>query len=194
MPSEEIPDRNILLAMKLSELRQLCNDHGFLVSGKKHELVDRLLGIETPSVPTPETVVQGVSEDIDDAIDRLIARVSGDEPAELEPEPEAIPEPEIIPEPELEEEVIEAEIVEAEIAEPEEPDLKEDPEPVEEDPWFSGVIPSEVTDEVFLDEDKDEEPSIIITLPSVEGLRDNWQAVSAIAVVVLLVGAIAFYL
>ena len=192
MPSEEIPDRNTLSAMKVSELRQLCSDHGFLVSGKKHELVDRLLGIETPPDKTPKVVTEEVSEGIDDAIDRLIARVSGDEPAEPEPEPEPMPEPE--PEPEPEEEAIEAEIVEAEIAEPEELEPEEEPEPVEEDPWFSGVIPSEATDELFLDEDKDEEPSMIITLPSVEGLRDNWQAVSAIAVVVLLVGAIAFYL
>ena len=192
MASEDIPDRNTLSAMKVSELRQLCSDHGFLVSGKKHELVDRLLGIETPSDKTPKVVTEGVSEGIDDAIDRLIARVSGDEPAEPEPEPE--PEAMSEPEPESEEEAIEAEIVEAEIVEPEEPEPEEEPEPVEEDPWFSGVIPSEATDELFLDEDKDEEPSMIITLPSVEGLRENWQAVSAIAVVVLLVGAIAFYL
>ena len=79
MASEGIPDRDILSAMKVSELRQLCSDHGFLVSGKKHDLVDRLLGLETPSVETPKVVAESKSEDIDDAIDKLIARVSGDE-------------------------------------------------------------------------------------------------------------------
>ena len=186
MASEGDPDRDTLSAMKLSELRQLCSDRGLLVSGKKHELVDRLLGLETPLDEAPETVTTRISEDIDDAIDRLIARVSGDEPAEPEGESE--------PEPEPEEEVIEAEVIEAELAEPEETEPEEETEPAEEDPWFSGVIPSEATDELLLDDDEEEEPSMVITLPSVEGLKDNWQAFSAIAVVVLLVGAIAFYL
>jgi len=186
MASEGDPDRDTLSAMKLSELRQLCSDRGLLVSGKKHELVDRLLGLETPLDEAPETVTTRISEDIDDAIDRLIARVSGDEPAEPEGESE--------PEPEPEEEVIEAEVIEAELAEPEETEPEEEAEPAEEDPWFSGVIPSEATDELLLDDDEEEEPSMVITLPSVEGLKDNWQAFSAIAVVVLLVGAIAFYL
>ncbi len=186
MASEGDPDRDTLSAMKLSELRQLCSDRGLLVSGKKHELVDRLLGLETPLDEAPETVTTRISEDIDDAIDRLIARVSGDEPAEPEGESE--------PEPELEEEVIEAEVIEAELAEPEETEPEEETEPAEEDPWFSGVIPSEATDELLLDDDEEEEPSMVITLPSVEGLKDNWQAFSAIAVVVLLIGAIAFYL
>ena len=186
MASEGDPDRDTLSAMKLSELRQLCSDRGLLVSGKKHELVDRLLGLETPLDEAPETVTTRISEDIDDAIDRLIARVSGDEPAEPEGESE--------PEPEPEEEVIEAEVIEAELAEPEETEPEEETEPAEEDPWFSGVIPSEATDELLLDDDEEEEPSMVITLPSVEGLKDNWQAFSAIAVVVLLIGAIAFYL
>ena len=76
---------------------------------------------------------------------------------------------------------------------PEESEHGEETEPVEEDPWFSGVIPSEATDELLLD-DEEEEPSMVIMLPSAEVLKDNWQAFSAITVVVLLVGAIAFYL
>ena len=141
MASEADPDRDTLSAMRLSELRQLCSDRGLLVSGKKHDLVDRLLGLEAPMDEVSETVTTRISEDMDDAIDRLIARVSGDEPAEPEGESE--------PEPEPEEAVIEAEIVEPEPAEPE-----EKPEPAEEDPWFSGVIPSEATDELLLDDDE----------------------------------------
>jgi len=194
MTSEGIPDRDILSAMKVSELRQLCSDHGLLVSGKKHELVDRLLGLEAPLVETPKVAAESKSEDIDDAIDKLIARVSGDVATEPEPGSEAEPSQGE----DSEEEAIEAEIVEAELVEPEpeetEDEDEEEPETVDEDPWFSGVIPSEATDEVFLDEDDDEEPSMIITLPSVDGLKENWQAISAITVVVLLVGAIAFYL
>jgi len=202
MVSEGNLDRDTLSVMKLSELRQLCSDCGLLVSGKKHDLVDRLLGLEAPSEEVPETVTTRISEDMDDAIDKLIARVSGDEPAEpveeSEPEHDASswlesPEPESEPEPEPEEEIIEAEIVEAELVESEETEPEEEPEPAEEDPWFSGVIPSEATDELLLD-DEEEEPSMVITLPSMEGLKDNWQAFSAITVVILLVGAIAFYM
>ena len=95
MASEEPLDRDTLSAMKVSDLRQLCSDHDLLVSGKKDELVDRLLGIEAPpkeaSKPSGEP-----TEDIDDAIDRLIARVSGEGPDEPESKPEE-------PDPELEE-------------------------------------------------------------------------------------------
>ncbi|MEE2606944.1 MAG: SAP domain-containing protein, partial [Candidatus Thermoplasmatota archaeon] len=189
MASEGPPDRATLSAMKVSELRQLCSDRGLLVSGKKDELVDRMLGIETLPEEAPKPSEEP-TEDIDDAIDKLIARVSGEGPDELESEPESEPEPE--------EEPLEAEIVEAELVEPEpegpEPEPEEEPETVEEDPWFSGVIPSETSDELLLDDVEEEEPSMVIVLPSVEGLKENWRPISAIAVVVLLVGAAAFYL
>ena len=190
MASEEPLDRDTLSAMKVSDLRQLCSDHDLLVSGKKDELVDRLLGIEAPPKEAPKPSGEP-TEDIDDAIDRLIARVSGEGPDEPESQPEE-------PDPELEEETIEAEIVEAELVEPEpeemEQEPEEEPETVEEDPWFSGVIPSEASDELLLDDAEEEEPSMVIVLPSIEGLKENWRPISAIAVVVLLVGAAAFYL
>ena len=190
MASEEPLDRDTLSAMKVSDLRQLCSDHDLLVSGKKDELVDRLLGIEAPPKEAPKPSGEP-TEDIDDAIDRLIARVSGEGPDEPESKPE---EPDL----ELEEEPLEAEIVEAELVEPEpeemEQEPEEEPETVEEDPWFSGVIPSEASDELLLDDAEEEEPSMVIVLPSIEGLKENWRPISAIAVVVLLVGAAAFYL
>ncbi|GIT42002.1 MAG: hypothetical protein Ct9H300mP10_10120 [Methanobacteriota archaeon] len=49
-------------------------------------------------------------------------------------------------------------------------------------------------DELLLDDAEEEEPSMVIVLPSIEGLKENWRPISAIAVVVLLVGAAAFYL
>ena len=190
MASEEPLDRDTLSAMKVSDLRQLCSDHDLLVSGKKDELVDRLLGIEAPPKEAPKPSREP-TEDIDDAIDRLIARVSGEGPDEPESKPEE-------PDPELEEEPLEAEIVEAELVEPEpeepDPEPEEEPETVEEDPWFSGVIPSEASDELLLDDAEEEEPSMVIVLPSIEGLKKNWRPISAIAVVVILVGATAFYL
>ena len=76
MASDETPDRDTLSAMKVSKLRQLCSDRGLLVSGKKGDLVDRLLGIEAPPEEPPKPS-EKPTEDIDDAIDRLIARVSG---------------------------------------------------------------------------------------------------------------------
>ena len=54
MTSEKSPDRNTLSAMKVSDLRQLCSDHDLLVSGKKDELLDRLLGIVVPPKEAPK--------------------------------------------------------------------------------------------------------------------------------------------
>ena len=46
MSIEGEPDRDKLSAMKVSELRQMCSDRGLLVSGKKDDLINRLLGNE----------------------------------------------------------------------------------------------------------------------------------------------------
>ncbi|MEC7686280.1 MAG: SAP domain-containing protein, partial [Candidatus Thermoplasmatota archaeon] len=46
MSIEGEPDRHELSAMKVSELRQMCSDRGLLVSGKKDDLINRLLGNE----------------------------------------------------------------------------------------------------------------------------------------------------
>ncbi len=64
MVSEGNLDRDTLSVMKLSELRQLCSDCGLLVSGKKNDLVYRLLGLEAPSEEVPETVTKRISEDM----------------------------------------------------------------------------------------------------------------------------------
>ena len=113
MTSDETPDRDTLSSMKVSELRQMCSDRGFLVSGKKDELVNRLMGLPDATKSAPEASLTRSPEDIDDAIDRLISRVSGEPPSEEESELE-----------EPEEEVLEAEILDAEVVE-EEPEAEE---------------------------------------------------------------------
>ena len=70
MSTEGEFDRDQLSSMKVSELRQMCSDQGLLVSGKKDDLINRLLGSEGPE----EDSTEGASpdaENIDDAIDKL---------------------------------------------------------------------------------------------------------------------------
>ena len=201
MSTEGEPDRDELSAMKVSELRQMCSDQGLLVSGKKDDLINRLLGVETSGKEVAETA-DPAAENLDDAIDKMLARVRGEGTEEPETEPESEPEDEVEDEEAwysetekaIEEEVIEAEIIEPE-PEPEtepEPELEEDPE---DDPWFSGVIASEDSELVLdYDEEEEDEPSVVINLPSVAGLKENWQIAAAVGIVVLLVGAAAVYL
>ena len=140
-------DRDSLSSMKVSELRALCKEKGLLVSGKKGELVSRLLGKEVTK-KSPETKVASASLEHgkDDAIDRLLARFETGGAGM--PEDEA-PEPAVESEEVLEVEVIEAEIVEAEI----EPEAEEELEIVldgeEEEPTL------EVEPEILLDDDDD---------------------------------------
>ena len=201
MSTEGEPDRDELSAMKVSELRQMCSDQGLLVSGKKDDLINRLLGVETSGKEVAEKA-DPAAENLDDAIDKMLARVRGEGTEEPETEPESEPEDEVEEEEAwysetekaIEEEVIEAEIIEPE-PEPEtepEPELEEDPE---DDPWFSGVIASEDSELVLdYDEEEEDEPSVVINLPSVAGFKENWQIAAAVGIVVLLVGAAAVYL
>ena len=192
MSTEGEPKRDELSSMRVSELRQMCSDRGLLVSGKKDVLINRLLGSEEPEADAAEES-SPESENIDHAIDKMLARVRGEESEE---EPEAEEEPEEVTEPEsIEAEIIEAEIIETQ-PEPE-PELEPEPEPEddpEDDPWFSGVIASEDSDLVLDEEDDEDEPSVIINLPSIAGLKENWQIAASVGVVVLLVGAAAVFL
>ena len=104
-------DRDSLSSMKVSELRTLCKEKRLLISGKKEELISRLLG-EKVSEKSPEVKVatSNSEQDKDDAIERLLSRIEsggGGEPLgePIEPEPVEV----------LEAEVIEADIVKTEI-------------------------------------------------------------------------------
>ena len=86
MSTEGEPDRDELSAMKVSELRQMCSDRGLLVSGKKDVLINRLMGVEATEEQAPEAA-DSTTGNIDDAIDKMLARVRGEEAEDPEPEP-----------------------------------------------------------------------------------------------------------
>jgi len=195
--------------MKVSELRALCKEKGLLVSGKKEELISRLLGKEVTK-KSPETKVASASLEHgkDDAIDRLLARFEAG--GAVMPEDEA-PEPAVESEEVLEVEVIEAEIVEAEIepeaeeeleivldGDEEEPTLEVEPEILlddDDDPWTGGVVaeegePALVADEIESPDGSD--ASITITIPSLSSIEFSPKVIGAITISALILGAIGF--
>ena len=205
-------DRDSLSSMKVSELRTLCKEKGLLISGKKEELISRLLGEKIPESPPETKVITSSSEqDKDDAIDRLLSRFESggeggaeEEAVEIEPEPVEI----------LEAEVMEADIVEAEIESEAENDLdlvlesdEEEIIPVtkkpelildeeEEDAWTGGVISDETEPALVASEiDSDaEEASITITIPSLSSIQFSPKVIAAITISALILGAIVFSL
>ena len=201
-------DRDSLSSLKVSELRTLCKENGLLISGKKEELISRLLG-EKVSQESPETKVTSSSseQDKDDAIDRLLSRIESGgagEPLDEMPEPEP---PEV-----LEAEVIEADIVETEIESDTEDALElvldteeEETTPVikkpeiileeeEEDAWTGGVIADEIEPVLVADElDSDaEQASITITIPSLSSIEFSPKVIAAVTISALILGAIGF--
>jgi len=203
-------DRDSLSTMKVSELRSLCKEKGLLISGKKEELIARLLGDKAPASTSENKVTSSSSEqDKDDAIDRLLSRIeSGGAGEPLEEVVESTPTPA---------EVIEAEVIEADIVQVEtEPHLDEDadlflesdeeeitpvtkqPELIldeeEVDAWSGGVIADETEPTLVASEiDSDtEEASITITIPSLSSIQFSPKVIAAVAISALILGAIAF--
>ena len=203
-------DRDSLSTMKVSELRSLCKEKGLLISGKKEELIARLLGDKAPASTSENKVTSSSSEqDKDDAIDRLLSRIeSGGAGESLEEVVESAPTPE---------EVIEAEVFEADIVQAEtEPHLDEEddlflesdeeeitpltkqPELIldeeEEDAWTGGVISDEIEPVLVADElDSDaEEASITITIPSLSSIEFSPKVIATITISALILGAIGF--
>mgnify|MGYP001284201630 FL=1 len=203
-------DRDSLSTMKVSELRSLCKEKGLLISGKKEELIARLLGDKAPASTSENKVTSSSSEqDKDDAIDRLLSRIeSGGAGGPLEEVVESAPTPEEV----IEAEVFEADIVQAE-TEPhldEEADLflesdEEEITPVtkqpelildeeEVDAWSGGVIADETEPTLVASEiDSDtEEASITITIPSFSSIQFSPKVIAAVTISALILGAIAF--
>ena len=203
-------DRDSLSTMKVSELRSLCKEKGLLISGKKEELIARLLGDKAPASTSENKVTSSSSEqDKDDAIDRLLSRIeSGGAGESLEEVVESAPTPE---------EVIEAEVFEADIVQAEtEPHLDEEavlflesdeeeitpvtkqPELIldeeEVDAWSGGVIADETEPTLVASEiDSDtEEASITITIPSLSSIQFSPKVIAAVTISALILGAIAF--
>ena len=203
-------DRDSLSTMKVSQLRSLCKEKGLLISGKKEELIARLLGETAPASTSENKLTSSSSEqDKDDAIDRLLSRIeSGGAGEPLEEVVESTP---------TSAEVIEAEVIEADIVQVEtEPHLDEDadlflesdeeeitpvtkqPELIldeeEVDAWSGGVIADETEPTLLASEiDSDtEEASITITIPSLSSIQFSPKVIAAVAISALILGAIAF--
>ena len=150
MAPDDSLDRESLTSNTVAQLREICKKHGLMVSGKKSELVDRILefdGVEAASTeddPEEPLIMDEEPEgDTRDRVDEVLSKLSG--------------------------EVVEAEVIEAELVfdEPEEPSETEEP--------------------IILGED--DQPSLVISMPTLSSLGDRWKATAAVLVVVLLVGA-----
>ena len=203
-------DRDSLSTMKVSELRSLCKEKGLLISGKKEELIARLLGDKAPASTSENKVTSSSSEqDKDDAIDRLLSRIeSGGAGESLEEVVESAPTPEEA----IEAEVMEADIVQAETAphldevadlflesdEEEITPVAKQPELIldeeEVDAWSGGVIADENEPTLVASEiDSDaEEASITITIPSLSSIQFSPKIIAAVTISALILGAIAF--
>jgi len=204
MADDESFSFDSLSKMKVSELREICKNSQLLISGNKAELIVRILEnpstnqeddelfleedmaeinqVQPPVIETKDKIRS--SRDIDDAIDRLISRVDIKESI-------TIPSEEI-----TKNEVMVAEILEAEIFEEPTPSVdKIAGESLildEEDSWGSTEFTDTKKD--FIDSNEDiEKPSLTITLPSLDIFKTYWPQISAVFVVILLVGAGVFY-
>lgn len=204
MADDESFSFDSLSKLKVSELREICKNSELLISGNKAELIVRILEnssenqedkelfleediVEMGKTQSPVIETKGKTRsprDIDDAIDRLISRVDGKESINIPPE--EIPK----------NDVMEAEILEAEIFEDPAPSVDEmvgeslilD----EEDSWGSTEF-TEVKKEFIGTNEDIEKPSLTITLPSLDILKTYWPQISAVFVVILLVGTGVFY-
>ena len=201
-----------LSKMKVSELREICKKEQLLISGNKADLIFRILesissspnneelfldeeNVETAEVATSVVETKGKvrsSREIDDAINRLISRVDDKDSLIVDPEPE---------EPISNDEIMDAEIFDAEIIEEVHEPIDEvsnnDVEPSlildEKDPWSDDVM-DEKTVEPMSSTESSEQPSFTITIPSADIFKKYWQQISAVFVVILLVGAGVVYL
>jgi hypothetical protein len=195
-----------LSEMKVSELREICKKGELLISGNKAELIVRILennlknqddkelflddeNVEIAEVQPQDAEIKDKvrsSREIDDAIDRLISRVDGDE---IKPIKESTI---------SENKIMEAEILEAEIIE--EKPLLDDNQPEEsliledDDSWNDESTNLHRKEVTIKDQSEDfEKPSVTITLPSLDIFKKYRLQISAISVVILLVGAGVFY-
>ncbi|MEC7744684.1 MAG: SAP domain-containing protein [Candidatus Thermoplasmatota archaeon] len=181
MPEWEVPSPEELSSMKVDDLRERCRELGLTVSGKKQDLIDRLLDSGNTGESEEQTVIDAQEAtqeaDVSDAVDKLLARFEGG--ADPEPEQDAI-----------EAEVMEAEVVaedEEEEAVEEEPTPEPEPEP---DPWWDSAL---VDDEEQETTEPVDQASMTIVLPSFDVFFENWKPISAVLAAVMLAGVGAFY-
>ena len=84
MSGSDAPTHDELSAMKVDELRNMCSELGLMVSGKKAELIDRILAQYGPedaemvgSDISKEIVKDSSETEVGDAVDRLLAKFEG---------------------------------------------------------------------------------------------------------------------
>ena len=212
MADEESYTFDSLSKMMVFDLREICKKEELSSSGNKAELIVRILGhfssdnqnddllLEEESSESQKSSANieeknediRTSKDIDDAIDRLISRVESKDNLVIDDISEG---KELVKESEIVEEIMEAEIFEAEIIEEPITFEKEEPSLIledEEDPW--SLENKEVQDiSEGLLEEKEDQPSMTIVLPSVDIFKKYWQQISAVFMVVILVGAGVVY-
>ena len=212
MADEESYTFDSLSKMMVFDLREICKKEELSSSGNKAELIVRILGhfssdnendvllLEEESSESQKSSANieeknediRTSKDIDDAIDRLISRVESKDNLVIDDISEG---KDVVKEPEIVEEIMEAEIFEAEIIEEPITFEKEEPSLIledEEDPWSLENKELKDVSENLLEE-KEDQPSMTIVLPSIDIFKKYWQQISAVFMVVILVGAGVVY-
>ena len=212
MADEESYTFDSLSKMMVFDLREICKKEELSSSGNKAELIVRILGhfssdnendvllLEEESSESQKSSANieeknediRTSKDIDDAIDRLISRVESKDNLVVDDISEG---KDVVKEPEIVEEIMEAEIFEAEIIEEPITFEKEEPSLIledEEDPWsLENKEVKDVSENLL--EEKEDQPSMTIVLPSIDIFKKYWQQISAVFMVVILVGAGVVY-
>jgi len=212
MADEESYTFDSLSKMMVFDLREICKKEELSSSGNKAELIVRILGhfssdnendvllLEEESSESQKSSANieeknediRTSKDIDDAIDRLISRVESKDNLVIDDISEG---KDVVKEPEIVEEIMEAEIFEAEIIEEPITFEKEEPSLIledEEDPWsLENKEVKDVSENLL--EEKEDQPSMTIVLPSIDIFKKYWQQISAVFMVVILVGAGVVY-
>ncbi len=153
MSEDDSIDRESLTSNTVAKLREMCKKRGLLVSGKKSELVDRIL----EDAGVIEEPVEISEEDDWEQEDALVM--------DEEPDDTRVKVNQVLSKIDN---IVEAEVVEAEV-------LTTESE-------ISGDAESVIVAE-------DDQPSLVISMPSVSSLGDKWKALAAIIVVIILVGA-----
>ena len=211
MADEESYTFDSLSKMMVFDLREICKKEELSSSGNKAELIVRILGHFSSDNENDDLLLEEessesqnssskieeknddirTSKDIDDAIDRLISRVESKDNLVIEDISE---EKEVIEESEIVEEIMDAEIFEAEIIEEPVTLEKEETSLIldEDDPWSLENKEVKEISEVPLEE-KEDEPSMTIVLPSIDIFKKYWQQISAVFMVIILVGAGVVY-
>ena len=158
-------DRASLKSMTVAELRRICKGKGLFVSGKKSELIDRILS----EIGEDHELVVGDDEEIGEAL------IMEEDESDTKDSDRSDLIDEVLSR--LKEEVVEAEVVEAGSE--------------TEDKGGSKEASVEKERKKTMLSREEDSPSIVIPIPTLESMQRRWKTIAAIAIVCILVGAIA---